>query len=1500
MPAVLRNVAKTDTLESQRQKINLLAQDVYGISSGGSDLATGNLRLGDGTLASPSLAFTSDSSLGIFKPENKAIGVVCESKSLFQFSSGSHYSYRNFTLQRKILETAGITTTAAGTFYDEGIFDIVSLLGGTGEGATATITVDGFAGSTTNAGSNYTIGAYSQQKLTGGSGSGAECTFTVEGIQGSITNPGSGYVSNTYQNVPLTNVSGSGSGAQATINVFGGIVSSINITSQGTGYLQGNVLSASAANLGGSGSGFQYTITNNPLKVKGLEISDFGSGYVSGNVLSLPAAVTGVTTTLTGNISGLTATLSTATPLVTLTSTSGLVAGMSVTTGAGSTGTLGLNTTILSVNGGTQITLSSNPTGSGAATLDFVSSTPAVITVASTANIQIGAEVTKTAGTGVLAANTTVQSIQNLTTLTLSSSPTTPGSATLSFTPTYGSGTGFAYTISAIGVVSDFSIINGGLGYIIGDTLSVAPKDLVSPVIYDVSSETYQKITFSGTIPSTNILVNDNLEVANVGAILTVNSNGTAASGTQTYTNVAPSSTSGSGINARFTISRTGGTYTIDTISVAGSGYAPADTITINGASLGGATPANNLTITIFTVVVNANLSVKEKLTSGANISFITADTTSGTLTTSMILRKVGTTTPTFTISTIDDREKYFIDLGSGPQLHPNLTIYKDSKYSFNLSSISSHPLYLSIHPDGTNNVVSGITSTLSTSSPQITVSSATGILVGMEVTKTSGTGMLVSEVSTTKVYVQAINGTTVTLSSTPTTAGAVTLSFKGAIYSGSEVTRSNSLLTITPTTTTPATLYYFCDGGSTHEDEAGLNGQEATITVNQVNPKVFGSGLILTVNDVNSEDVISSNIETGDLQALSITSDQGNFDALDIVGNTTTASLNANTATINTINSSSLDIITTTDIAITSPIVSYGTTLSIAPTSGDLTTSGVLKTTGSLNINDKLTIVDSNISSAASTDIILTPSTSRVAKVVATTALIIPAGNNSERPSGSIVANGAIRYNTDTSQYEGYSATTSSWSSLGGVRDLDGNTYIAAEATVGANDNTLYFYNDSANTLKVTPTEFIFNTLKTISSLNTVVPISVPWNANTPVTLGTYLNYGFNVYEVTIAGTTASSSSPPNHTTGSAVNGTATLLYTGSYVDDLTFGKINSVKIGDTTTPTKLTINDKLELSQNVISAIADDIVLQPFAGKKVSINSTASLVIPAGDTGQRGSPSQGSIRYSTTLSSFEGYNGTNWTSLGGVKDVDGNTYIIPESVPGGNENILYFYNNGNNTLRITQNEVLFNTLDTITSTNNNLDLNVDTVTFDNLALTIDNSVSTTSKFLSTRTNFDVALSSGLNNDPLIRLNNTGDIYINKTYGTGSNTLIKVLDNELKTFELDDVLVETSEFTLTKGTTNFALFDIFNPTLHNGAKVVLIANNVNTNDREIMEFNVVSKGTDIFHTEYGNVITSLNQVDTAFDFDASSNVRLTATLSSSVITANVVVLNVVKTIFKK
>lgn len=79
MPAI--QVARTDTFEQQRQKINQIGSAIFNISAGGSDLSTGNLKLGNGTVSNPSLSFTSDSSLGLYKSNSKTIGYVSDGKN---------------------------------------------------------------------------------------------------------------------------------------------------------------------------------------------------------------------------------------------------------------------------------------------------------------------------------------------------------------------------------------------------------------------------------------------------------------------------------------------------------------------------------------------------------------------------------------------------------------------------------------------------------------------------------------------------------------------------------------------------------------------------------------------------------------------------------------------------------------------------------------------------------------------------------------------------------------------------------------------------------------------------------------------------------------------------------------------------------------------------------------------------------------------------------------------------------------------------------------------------------------------------------------------------------------------------------------------------------------------------------------------------------------------------------------------------------------------------
>ena len=81
--------------------------------------------------------------------------------------------------------------------------------------------------------------------------------------------------------------------------------------------------------------------------------------------------------------------------------------------------------------------------------------------------------------------------------------------------------------------------------------------------------------------------------------------------------------------------------------------------------------------------------------------------------------------------------------------------------------------------------------------------------------------------------------------------------------------------------------------------------------------------------------------------------------------------------------------------------------------------------------------------------------------EIAGTQAIKIPSGTTAERPSGSNLAAGQIRYNTSLSAYEGY--YSSSWNTLGGVADSDQDTFIQAESSAGADNDELKFF--TANT---------------------------------------------------------------------------------------------------------------------------------------------------------------------------------------------------------------------------------------------------------------------------------------------------------------------------------------------------------------------------------------------------------------------------------------------------
>ena len=177
MPAI--SVARTDTFEKQREKINEISNQIFTISQGGSDLSTGILRLGDGLVGNPSLGFTNEGTLGFFRPEEKTVRWVSAGKKLLDIAEDAVRFYKNSDFVKQELTQAGLTFTTAGTGYEKGSYTNIDLVGGTGTGGTINLVVTGFTGTTTNTGAGYTPGAYASVPLNVDTGSGSGATLSL-------------------------------------------------------------------------------------------------------------------------------------------------------------------------------------------------------------------------------------------------------------------------------------------------------------------------------------------------------------------------------------------------------------------------------------------------------------------------------------------------------------------------------------------------------------------------------------------------------------------------------------------------------------------------------------------------------------------------------------------------------------------------------------------------------------------------------------------------------------------------------------------------------------------------------------------------------------------------------------------------------------------------------------------------------------------------------------------------------------------------------------------------------------------------------------------------------------------------------------------------------------------------------------------------------------------------------------------------------------------------
>jgi len=111
------------------------------------------------------------------------------------------------------------------------------------------------------------------------------------------------------------------------------------------------------------------------------------------------------------------------------------------------------------------------------------------------------------------------------------------------------------------------------------------------------------------------------------------------------------------------------------------------------------------------------------------------------------------------------------------------------------------------------------------------------------------------------------------------------------------------------------------------------------------------------------------------------------------------------------------------------------------------------------------LSIVNNTISATdANGGINLTPNGTGLVQVISDQGLLIASGTEGTRPSAASVSNGVIRYNETTNRFEG--TVSGNWTGLGGVVDIDQDTYITAEES--SDDDTLRLYTAGIQRLAV------------------------------------------------------------------------------------------------------------------------------------------------------------------------------------------------------------------------------------------------------------------------------------------------------------------------------------------------------------------------------------------------------------------------------------------------
>ena len=498
-------------------------------------------------------------------------------------------------------------------------------------------------------------------------------------------------------------------------------------------------------------------------------------------------------------------------------------------------------------------------------------------------------------------------------------------------------------------------------------------------------------------------------------------------------------------------------------------------------------------------------------------------------------------------------------------------------------------------------------------------------------------------------------------------------------------------------------------------------------------------------------------------------------------------------------------------------------TTVEIDEKLGSITVKQLDATT--FTIDNSLTLTGTGINKTTAGNLLLGTTTNNYVQIGGTQAFIVPVGNTATRPAG---VSGMMRFNSENLQFEGHNGI--SFVSLGGVRDVDLDTFISAELNTADDDDTFRFFNAAVNTIILDKDKYILNNVDEIDYTD-LDGVNL-WVEGTAV-VSPFAVSTFDGSSASIVNVDAETITLPSHNLTQGVVVTYAQGAGGSAIGGLTDAQNYHVEVVDGNT---------IKLAANAV-----DLANDSFINFSVVGSGTAHTFTPD----------------STTVVDILYYYGNNVYGVTGTGTFDSSASNFPSHTTGAVAN-----GSAELTWRRTRfSSPVFNGKDI-----NNI---VETFGINSGSL----------RFSSTATNAIInsnkdSLDFGFDNTGdkvLFGATKTGGIFVNTGYVAGTTSNTEILDYELKEFTLKDTKILSAEATLDTSVGNSTSL-AFKPYTEgfSGKFMVEIKDNSATPKRQFSEisFLCTSDGASIIFTEVSKIYTDVVLCDVSVDI-VSNNITL-------------------------